>query len=135
LDQLGDLRIESNLEYRYKLLDKFFGATLKGAILLDAGNVWNLTSADGPEKKINLGKIGQQIAIGTGMGFRYDVKYFVFRFDIGLKLKDPEFLGGEQWVISKFLAGGKAFKNDYNATHRPDNYRFLQYNFGIGMPF
>ncbi|MET4083786.1 outer membrane protein insertion porin family [Pedobacter sp. UYP30] len=135
LDQLGDLRIETNLEYRYKLLDKFFGATLKGAVFLDAGNVWNLTDADGPEKKIDFAKIGQQLAIGTGMGFRYDVKYFVFRFDIGLKLKDPEFLGSEQWVISKFLTGGKAFKNEYNATHGPDTYRFLQYNFGIGMPF
>lgn len=135
LDQLGDVRIESNLEYRYTLLDKFFGAKLKGAVFLDAGNIWNLTSADGAEKKIDFSKLGQQIAVGTGVGFRYDVQYFVFRFDVGLKLKDPEFVGSEQWVISKFLSGGKSFRDAYNATHGPDTYRFVQYNFGIGMPF
>ena len=135
LDQLGDLRIESNFEYRYTLLNKFLGAKLKGAVFLDAGNVWNLTAADGEEKKINFGKLGQQIAIGTGLGFRYDVKFFVFRFDVGLKLKDPQFVGSEQWVIRKFISGGSAFKSDYNATHGPDSYRFIQYNFGIGMPF
>ena len=135
LDQLGDLRIETNFEYRYKLLDKFFGATLKGAAFVDAGNVWNLTAIDGEEKMFKFKKLGQQLALGTGLGLRYDVQYFVFRFDVGLKLKDPQFTGSDQWVISKFLSGARDFKNDYNATHGPDTYRFIQYNFGIGMPF
>ncbi len=139
LDQLGDMRIESNFEYRYKLLSKFFGATLKGAAFVDMGNVWNITNnaddSDTELKMFNLSKLAQQIAIGTGLGFRYDVQYFVFRFDIGLKLKDPQFTGGDQWVIKKFFSGGKDFKEAYNSTHGPDTYRFLQYNFGIGMPF
>lgn len=135
LDQLGEMRIESNFEYRYTLLKKFFGATLKGAAFVDAGNVWNLTNADGEEKMFKLSKLAQQLAIGTGVGFRYDVQYFVFRFDIGLKLKDPQFSGPDQWVIGKFLSGAKDFKSSYNATHGPDKYRFFQYNFGIGMPF
>jgi outer membrane translocation and assembly module TamA len=135
LDQLGDLRIETNFEYRYKLLDKFFGATLKGAAFVDAGNVWNLSDVDGEEKMFKFKKLGQQLALGTGLGLRYDVQYFVFRFDVGLKLKDPQFTGSDQWVISKFLSGARDFKNDYNATHGPDTYRFIQYNFGIGMPF
>ncbi|MDO7743813.1 MAG: hypothetical protein MUP99_08570, partial [Pedobacter sp.] len=65
----------------------------------------------------------------------YDVQYFVFRFDIGLKLKDPQFKGSEQWVISKFLGGGREFKNEYKIANSPDTYRFVQYNFGIGLPF
>jgi len=139
LDQLGDMRIETNFEYRYKLLSKFIGGTLKGAAFVDMGNVWNVSSktddADADVKMFKLSKLAQQLAIGTGLGLRYDVQYFVFRFDVGLKLKDPQFLGSEQWVISKFLTGGQDFKNNYNATHGPDTYRFLQYNFGIGMPF
>ncbi|MFC4210104.1 BamA/TamA family outer membrane protein [Pedobacter lithocola] len=135
LDQLGEMRIETNLEYRTIVLRKFFGGVLKGAAFVDAGNVWNLTASDGEEKMFKLSKLVQQLAIGTGVGLRYDVQYFVFRFDIGLKLKDPQFSGSDQWVISKFLSGGRAFKNAYNATHTPDTYRFLQYNFGIGMPF
>ena len=134
VDQLGELHIESNLEYRYKLLNKFFGAKLKGAIFLDAGNVWNVNNGL-PETKISLKSLGSQIALGAGTGFRYDVQYFVFRFDVGLKLKDPQFRGSEQWVINKFLTGGRAFRDAYNEANTPDSYRFVQYNFGIGMPF
>jgi outer membrane protein insertion porin family len=133
-DQTGELHIEANLEYRYKLLNKFFGAKLKGAVFLDAGNVWNV-STGASTSRFNFKKLGNQIGIGTGTGFRYDVQYFVFRFDIGLKLKDPQFDVADQWVISKFLSGGKAFRSAYDAANTPDRYRFVQYNFGIGMPF
>ncbi|HKG07903.1 MAG TPA: BamA/TamA family outer membrane protein [Pedobacter sp.] len=137
IDQLGDTHVEANLEYRYKLLNKFFGAKLKGAVFLDAGNVWNASSNRSAysETYFDFSKLGQQIALGTGVGFRYDVQYFVFRFDVGLKLKDPQFDGSDQWVISKFLNGGKAFRETYDLANSPDRYRFVQYNFGIGMPF
>jgi outer membrane protein assembly factor BamA len=136
IDQLGQMHIESNLEYRYKLLNNLFGAKIKGAFFLDAGNVWNISGGNPqPETYFDFKNLGNQIGLGTGMGFRYDVEYFVFRFDIGLKLKDPQFDGSEQWVIGKFLTGGKEFKARYNQTNSPERYRFLQYNFGIGMPF
>jgi outer membrane protein insertion porin family len=133
-DQTGELHIETNFEYRYKLLNKFFGAKLKGAIFLDAGNVWNVSSGES-KTRFDFKSLGDQIALGAGTGFRYDVQYFVFRFDIGLKLKDPQFTGSDQWVINKFLSGGKAFRSAYDAANSPDRYRFVQYNFGIGMPF
>ncbi|MNX36510.1 outer membrane protein assembly factor YaeT [compost metagenome] len=133
-DQTGEMHIEANLEYRYKLLNKFFGAKLKGAIFLDAGNVWNVASGSSASR-FDLKSFGKQIALGTGTGFRYDVQYFVFRFDVGLKLKDPQFTGADQWVISKFLTGGTAFRRAYDEANKPDTYRFIQYNFGIGMPF
>lgn len=136
IDQLGQMHIEANLEYRYMLLDKFFGAQLKGAFFLDAGNVWNINSNNGqPETTFKFAELGNQLGIGTGVGFRYDVDFFVFRFDVGLKLKDPQFRGGDQWVIKKFFSGGQEFKDEYFRTHSPDGYRFVQYNFGIGLPF
>ncbi|MGY4384811.1 outer membrane protein insertion porin family [Pedobacter sp. UYP24] len=136
IDQLGDMHIEANLEYRFLLLNRFFGAKLKGAVFADGGNVWNISKSNtDPASRFDFTKLGKQIALGTGMGFRYDVQYFVFRFDVGLKLKDPQFDGSEQWVISKFLGGGKDFKRVYNAANTPFQYRFVQYNFGIGMPF
>ncbi len=136
LDQLGQMHIETNFEYRYKLLNKFFGAQLKGAVFVDAGNVWNISSGNPqPETYFDFKKLFNQIGIGTGVGLRYDVDYFVFRFDVGLKLKDPQFSAGKQWVISEFLGGAQDFKKDYKLTHSPDEYRFLQYNFGIGLPF
>ncbi|ARS40702.1 hypothetical protein CA265_13970 [Sphingobacteriaceae bacterium GW460-11-11-14-LB5] len=144
LDQLGTMRIETNFEYRFTVAKKFFGATLKGAAFVDIGNVWNLRKGESilaatpdldEQTVFKLSKFAQQLAVGTGLGLRYDVQYFVFRFDVGLKLKDPQFMGSDQWVISKFFSGARDFKNNYNLTHAPDTYRFLQYNFGIGMPF
>ena len=136
IDQIGQMRIEANLEYRFLLAQKFFGGKLNGATFLDAGNIWNIASSTtNSETHFKLDKLGQQIALGTGLGFRYDVQFFVFRFDVGLKLKDPQFVGDDQWVIGKFINGGKTFKANYFASHSPDRYRFLQYNFGIGMPF
>jgi hypothetical protein len=134
IDQLGQMRIEANLEYRFLLARKFWGGKLNGATFLDAGNIWNISGGE-PIARFKFDRLGEQIALGTGLGFRYDVQFFVFRFDVGLKLKDPQFVGGEQWVISKFINGGKEFKDSYYNTHSPDRYRFLQYNFGIGMPF
>ncbi|MNJ92988.1 Outer membrane protein assembly factor BamA precursor [compost metagenome] len=136
IDQLGQMRIEANLEYRFLLASKFFGGKLNGATFLDAGNIWNIAPGNPqPQTYFKFNELGNQIALGTGLGFRWDLQFFVFRFDVGLKLKDPQFVGDEQWVISKFINGGKTFKANYLATHSPDRYRFLQYNFGIGMPF
>ena len=136
IDQLGQMRIETNFEYRYPLIDKLFGKQLNGAFFVDMGNIWNIAPNNPqPETYFKLKEIGKQIAIGTGLGFRYDVQFFVFRFDMGLKIKDPQFKGADQWVINKYLSGGRAFKADYANTHNPDIYRFIQYNFGIGYPF
>jgi len=136
IDQLGQMRIEANFEYRFMLINKLFGGKLRGATFVDMGNVWNISPNNPqPETYFKFDKLGQQIAIGTGFGFRYDVQFFVFRFDLGLKLKDPQFSGSEQWVIGKYINGAKDFKADYFVKHNPDTYRFVQYNFGIGMPF
>ena len=136
IDQLGQMHIEANLEYRYRLIDNFFGAKLNGAIFLDAGNVWNISPGNSqPETYFDFKNLGNQLGVGTGMGFRYDLQYFVFRFDVGLKLRDPQFDPADQWVIKKLFSGTKEFKEDYDARNSPDSYHFVQYNFGIGLPF
>jgi len=136
IDQLGQMHIEANLEYRYRLIDNFFGAKLNGAIFLDAGNVWNISPGNSqPETYFDFKNLGNQLGVGTGMGFRYDLQYFVFRFDVGLKLRDPQFDPEDQWVIKKLFSGGKEFRETYDARNSPDSYHFVQYNFGIGLPF
>ncbi|NEU07904.1 BamA/TamA family outer membrane protein [Flavihumibacter sp. R14] len=135
LDQLGEIKLEGNLEYRFKIMDNFFSAKVKGATFTDFGNIWKLRqSIENPGGELTFDKFFNQIAIGTGAGLRFDLNYFVFRLDAGIKVKDPQFSGSDQWVI-KHLFNKKEFKELYENTHRPDVYRFVQYNFGIGMPF
>ena len=138
LDQFGEIKFVSNLEYRYKLADNFFGSKLKGAVFVDAGNVWRLhKEIENPGGEFRFNNFFQSTAIGVGTGLRLDLGFFVFRFDAALKFKDPEFNGSDQWVlINHFdeLFHSGPFKQAYKASNL-DNYNFLQLNFGIGMPF
>jgi hypothetical protein len=85
INEMGNLRLEANLEYRFPL----FG-DLAGAVFLDAGNVWLTKSdPDRPEGKINAHDFGRQIALGTGFGLRYDLSFLVVRFDVGIGLHAP----------------------------------------------
>ncbi|WP_109606768.1 translocation and assembly module lipoprotein TamL [Mucilaginibacter oryzae] len=138
LDQFGEVKFVTNAEYRYKVADNFFGAKLKGAFFLDAGNVWRLhKQADNPNGEFKLNNLWQSTAMGIGTGLRFDLSFFVFRLDAAFKFKDPQFSGSDQWVLLNhagelFRTG--TFKANYKATNGED-YNFMQLNFGIGMPF
>ena len=139
LDQFGEVKIITNLEYRFKLADDFFGSKLKGAVFTDAGNVWRLNKQPNqPNVEFRLNNILQSSAMDIGAGLRFDLSFFVFRLDAALKFKDPQFNGSQQWVlIDHFneLFHSGSFKADYQAANSGDTYNFLQLNFGIGMPF
>ena len=141
LDQFGEVKVITNLEYRYKLADNFFGSKLKGAVFIDAGNVWRLnkqTNPVDPNVEFRFNNFLQSSAMDIGTGLRFDLGFFVFRLDAALKFKDPQFNGSAQWVlIDHFdeLFHSGAFKDNYKITNSGDTYNFLQLNFGIGMPF
>lgn len=135
LDQLGEIKIEGNAEYRFRILNSFLGAKMNGATFIDFGNVWRLKENElNPGGEFKADKFLKQIAIGTGFGLRFDSDYFIIRLDAGLKVKDPQFSGSDQWVLKHFF-NSKEFKDQYYQTHKPDRYNFIQYNFGIGLPF
>jgi outer membrane protein insertion porin family len=138
LDQLGEYKLEGNLEYRFKIANNILNAKVKGATFIDFGNVWRKPSAssqiENPGGDFEFSKFLGQMAVGTGLGLRFDLNYFVFRLDAGIKVKDPQFSGSDQYVI-KYLFNKSGFKERYKITNYPDVYRFVQYNFGIGMPF
>jgi outer membrane protein assembly factor BamA len=138
LDQFGEIKFITNAEYRYTLANNFFGSKLKGAVFIDGGNVWRLhKTPDNPNGEFKFGNIWQSSAMDIGTGLRFDLTFFVFRFDAAFKFKDPQFNGSDQWVLIKhadelFNAGN--FKHTYELTHN-ETYNFMQLNFGIGMPF
>lgn len=139
LDQFGEIKIITNLEYRYKLVDDFFGSAMKGAIFMDAGNIWRLhPQPDAPNVEFRLNNILPATAMDFGTGLRFDLSFFVFRLDAAFKFKDPQFSGSDQWVLVKHfneLFRSGAFKQAYSASNSGDTYNFMQLNFGIGMPF
>ena len=81
----ANFKLTFNLEYRFPLV-----GSLKGALFADAGNIWNLfDNIDNEEATFNgISSLGD-LALGTGVGLRYDLSYFVFRVDLGFKTLNP----------------------------------------------
>jgi hypothetical protein len=82
-DQVGDLRLEGNIEYRQDLFPY-----VKGAVFLDAGNIWLVNNdPQRPGGQFQANTFLQQLAVGTGVGLRIDVQFFVIRFDYAIPLR------------------------------------------------
>ena len=85
MDQTGDIKFQANVEYRPRL----FG-NLYGALFVDAGNVWALRN-DGYREgsKLQMKNLLKDMALGTGVGIRYDLEFFVLRLDWGIGIHVP----------------------------------------------
>jgi len=103
IDQSGDVKLEGNLEYRFGL-----SKVLKGALFLDAGNIWLVNEDEGrPGSKFEFDTFSNQLAIGTGVGLRFDFNFFVLRTDLGFPVRSPYVVDDSNWLIGS----GKAFAN------------------------
>ena len=84
-DQVGDIRLEGNLEYRQDLVPY-----LKGAVFVDAGNIWLLNEdPDRPGSAFKAGSFLKELAVGAGVGLRVDIQFFVIRLDLAFPLQAP----------------------------------------------
>lgn len=109
-DRTGNIRLEANVEYRFPIV-----SFLKGAVFVDAGNVWN--SKGNPEYAYQdkfTSNFIRELGMGTGVGLRVDVQGFVLRFDFAAPFHDPTKEKGDRF--------------DFNVKE-------TIFNFGIGYPF
>ncbi len=110
-NSLGDIKLEANFEYRFKLF-----WVLESALFLDAGNIWSISSAEEREGALfQWNSFYDQIAVGTGIGLRFDFSFFLIRTDFGLKLRDPA-RANSKWI----------------GNMKTENWTI---QFGIGYPF
>ncbi len=94
VNQVGDIKLEMNLEYRFSL-----GVRLKGAFWTDAGNIWLLREdPERPNSGIRWGKIIEDSYLTAGTGLRLDVDYLILRLDYGFLLYAPIFIEGSKWI-------------------------------------
>lgn len=89
----ANLKLTVNLEYRFPI-----AGDINGAIFADAGNIWNvLDNVEDPEATFDGISSLKDIALGTGLGLRYDFTYFLFRLDLGFKTYNPAEIQSERW--------------------------------------
>lgn len=127
--RIGDVNLEGNVEYRFDLFK-----IVEGAWFVDAGNIWLLNEdKERPGSQFHPRNFYRQIAIGSGVGIRLDFSFFIFRFDLGLKVRDPMQAYDENWVITRIF--DQQWKEDYQNTYNGRRYQFTNWNLGIGYPF
>lgn len=99
VEQTGDIKLQLNLEYRPHLM-----GSLYGAVFFDAGNVWTMHyDAGRPGGYFRFKNLLKEMALGTGVGLRYDLGYFMIRLDWGVGLHVPYETGKTGFYnISKF---------------------------------
>ena len=119
IDRTGDIKLEWNLEYRFPII-----SYLKGALFVDAGNVWLRNDQSRPDGNFSRSQFYREIAIGSGLGLRLDFDFFLIRLDIAFPLRSPEPGDGFEWQTAEI--------NPLSSAWRKEN---LQYNIGIGYPF
>ncbi len=113
VEQVGDVKFQANLEYRPHLV-----GSLYGALFLDVGNVWLLDNyMEQDDTSFKFGDMFKQMAVGTGIGLRYDVGFFILRLDWGIGLHVP------------YETGRSGF---YNIRHFKDAQAL---HLAIGLPF
>ena len=141
----GDVKAEANLELRFPIVWKLYGAAF-----VDAGNVWNwystvdlfkavgyedyLTRLEIPETLYdglyNNPEWAKQIALGTGAGLRLDIDGLVVRLDLGVGIHAP-------YQTFRYDKEGKTDTTQPITTYFniPSALDALRVNFGIGYPF
>ncbi len=108
----ANMKIALSAEFRFKIL-----GSVKGALFADAGNIWNVLDNITDERATFTSlKDLEEMALGTGFGLRYDLSFFVVRFDLGFKTYNPANKTGNRWFY------------DYDFAHSV-------FNFGINYPF
>lgn len=117
---LGNIKLETNAEYRYQISSLF-----ELAAFVDAGNVWQFYQDPDPfETQFRFGTFYRQLAVGAGIGVRLDFEILLLRFDFAIPLTKPWLPEGERWVGDNIQLG--------KAAYRREN---LQFNFAFGYPF
>lgn len=118
-EQSADLKLELNTEYRARIY-----GLMKGALFVDAGNIW-LLNADPNKPGAEISKdIMKQIAVGAGAGLRFDFTFLILRTDLAFPLRKPYLPEGQRWVMDAIDFG--------SGTWRKEN---LILNIAIGYPF
>lgn len=89
----ANMKLMFSTELRFNIFKQLYGATF-----VDAGNIWNVEDITTNKEALFTGlKSFENIAIGSGLGLRYDFTFFVLRFDLGFKTYNPANDENEKW--------------------------------------
>ncbi len=97
----ANFKLMANAEWRFGIMDAH-----RGALFVDAGNIWNLWDDIPYEKaKFHGWQSLRDIGIGAGFGYRYDFGFFALRLDYAFKIYDPAYPLPQRWKWPRITDG------------------------------
>lgn len=139
-DRTGDMRLEGNVEYRYDIARIIPNTlTLRGALFVDAGNVWNIKNSNPTggvdSSQFKFTNLYKQLGVSAGTGFRLDFNYFILRLDLGFRFKRPELsYVNDGWKIPS-IGFDDVFRKLFSKSERQWRYENFNFTIGISYPF
>lgn len=124
--QTAEIKVEVDLEYRFKMFWK-----LEGALFAEAGNIYSanslndamhqagITDYDDYWEVFHLKDFYKVLGADMGLGLRLNLDFILIRLDAGFKLHDPSLPEGSRWLRPE-----QWFSRDGCSIH-----------FGVGYPF
>ncbi len=119
-EQPGTILMEGSVEFRKNLI-----GFLDYAIFFDFGNIWNFRDTR-DEAVFKLNRFYRQIAVGSGIGIRFDFSFLVLRLDAGVKVFDPAREPGKRFILNSGF---------YDPPFTRSAAETVVFNIGIGYPF
>ena len=126
IEKPGEILLEANVEYRGKLV-----GFMDWAAFIDAGNVWRWyrqINKEGeeiqPGAEFSFNRFYKEIAIGGGLGVRFNFSFLVIRFDYAIKMYDPARPEGHRWIL-----------DNISWSHLGGEPGQALWNIAIGYPF
>lgn len=121
-EQQGEILLEASIEWRQNLI-----GFIDYALFADFGNIW--TIHEDPSRKgaqFDLDRFYKEIAVGSGMGLRFDFSFLILRLDAGIKIYDPARPEGKRFILSDGFYERPFIKSEAET---------VVLNIGIGYPF
>lgn len=126
-DKIGDIKLEGNFEIRFPI-----SKWIEGATFLDAGNIWLIHNDSlRPGAQFKTENFISEIGIGSGLGLRMDLDFFILRFDFAFPLRNPALPKNERWISYGKLSNYSGYED---GSTRGSFFPW-QFNLGIGYPF
>ncbi len=120
----GDIQLELNTEYRFKMFRLFSTIDFDGAIFADAGNIWQYRNNNSnSQAQFRWHKLGKDLALNTGAGVRLDFSLFVLRLDLGIQLRKPYEIPEDRWLKTLDIRS-KAWRQENAALQIGFSYPF-----------
>lgn len=114
VDQVGEIKLLGQAEYRFPIY-----SYLEGALFADFGNIWlSRPDPNRPQGEFMWDRFWHEFALGSGIGLRLNLGFFIFRADFAIPMRDPTQAADQRWVITRLKL--------------PED---LRVNIGIGYPF